>query len=59
MRYISQKHIKAKAKELGYRTNAGFFHTLDVAIEKMIVGAVEWTRPKKTLSREALLAYLE
>ena len=57
--YIVTNKVKRKAKDLGFRTNEGFLHQLDVAVCILIERAIEWSKPKKTLDGTGLAAYME
>ena len=59
MKYISNGKIKKRIKELGFRSNNGFLFQLDLVIDIILVRCAEYTRPQKTMDREAMLAYMQ
>jgi hypothetical protein len=56
--YIVARKVKQKAKSLGFRTEPGYLSALNLAIDVIIEHSVEWTKPKKTMTRESLTAFL-
>jgi len=58
MKYIVQKAVKDRAKQLGYRTSKSFLHMLDVTVETILESMVLWTKPMKTYNGENLAYYL-
>ena len=57
--YLINKKVKKKVHDMGYRANKGFLQMLDVAIESILAGTVQWTQPKKLMTRDTLAAYLQ
>jgi len=56
--YIVASKVKKKAQSLGYRTDKSFMLSLDAFIDGLIGSVTDWTKPRKTMTRQELLAYL-
>lgn len=56
--YIVVSKVKKRAKELGFRTEDGFIHEMEVVVATLVERASEWAKPSKTITREDLVNYL-
>ena len=56
--YIVESKLKKLIKGKGYRMSGNLVNSLDVVLIRVIEGAIEWTKPKKTIDRIALLNYI-
>jgi hypothetical protein len=56
--YLQKSKVKKKVKDLGFRSGRGFMQALTLAVDVLIVRSAEWTKPKKTITRDSLIGYL-
>lgn len=59
MKYIRVKQVKARRKELGFRSSPSFLTALDILVDRMIVVSGTWTRPQKTIKMKNIVAYCQ
>ena len=58
MIYLNKNKIKKKIIAAGFRSSEGFLSQLDVLIDIILLRAIEYTRPNRTVDRDALLGYM-
>jgi len=56
--YLVNSKVRRRVKEKGFRISPSFMNQMDAAVERIIDGAIEFTKPQKTLSGETLVTYL-
>ena len=56
--YVVESKIKRMIKGKGYRMSGDLVQALDIVLIMLITKAIDWTRPKKTIDREALFGYM-
>ena len=59
MKFIKEKSVKEKLKNMGFRSGNGLTNVLDVMIDTVLERATEYVKPQKTMNREDMMAYLE
>ena len=56
--YVVVNKVKKKIKAMGFRAEPAVIQALDVAVCTILEGARQWTKPKKTMTRDDILNYL-
>ena len=56
--YIVKKSIRKNIREHGFRCSRDFMPSMDLAVDFLLGGLYEWTKPKKTITRFTLISYL-